>query len=162
MAKKREAVDSLKELGKKGLSALSVLQSRRGLAAAFGKSFQGDRDLYPELGYPLLLTFEQMAAKYERQDIAGRIVDLPPQDTWKNGTIVKEADPKNADSEFETQWEALVKRLRIWHFMERVDRLAGIGEYGVLMLGLKGQGENELMNEAEQVSGPDDIIFRAP
>ena len=156
---KRETVASLKELGKKGLSALSVLQSRRGLAASLGKSFSGDRDLYPELGYPKILQFDQMAAKYERQDIAGRIVDLPPQDTWKNGTEVKEADTKNAGSKFELEWEALVKRLRIWHFLERVDRLAGIGEYGVLMLGLKGQGENELMNEAEAVNGPDGLIF---
>ncbi|ARC89979.1 hypothetical protein [Rhodovulum sp. MB263] len=53
----------------------SALVSRKILAGRAGQSFNGARDLYETLGYPLSLTPEDYVDAYLRQDIASRIVD---------------------------------------------------------------------------------------
>ncbi len=68
----------------------SAVLTRSALSAALGKSFGGDRDLYIELGYPGIITFEQFNAMYNRQDIAGRVVDMPPDETWRRSPTVRE------------------------------------------------------------------------
>ena len=67
----------------KELVALGALLERSRLAGQLGLSFEGKRDMYETLGYSESLTFAQYAAEYDRGDIAGRVVDLPASDTWR-------------------------------------------------------------------------------
>lgn len=56
----------------------SVLGTRRWLSNKLGLAFGGERDYYEVLGYNRNPDVVDFMARYDRQDIAGRIVDLPP------------------------------------------------------------------------------------
>lgn len=120
----------------------SVLQSRANLAGQLGTQFGGDRDVYASAGYPKVLDYEHYNNKYERQEIAGRIVRLPAQWTWREPPTLKDGD--NDETEFTKAWKALTSidvkdiadQKTIWHYLERGDRVSGIGRFGVLLIGL--------------------------
>lgn len=110
----------------------SSLVSRRALANAAGQHFSGDRDLYQTMGYPRHLEPEDYVSAYLRQDIAARIVDAYPDATWREAPEVLENEP------LAEGFEALDAKLSLWRMMHRADRLAGLGHYGVILLGLDG------------------------
>jgi len=139
------------------LMVLSAISGRAALAAALGKSFRGDRDLYQALGYPLEISLEQYEAKYKRQDVAGKLVDLPARDTWRKPPTILDGDQED-ETEFTQALQKLVDQRRLWHYLERVDRLSGLGQYGVLLIGVKGEGALDQPVSAE-LSGPDRIIY---
>jgi len=106
------------------------------LARALGQTaYSGERDYYAVLGYPTSLDFDDYLTRYERQDIASRLVDLPATDTWKKPPPVSEDDA--VDTPFVLAWEAMLKRLRVWSALSRADKLSGIGRYGVLLIGVR-------------------------
>lgn len=113
----------------------SELMGRNSLALMLGMSYNGDRDLYQALGYPLKLEFSDFAARYIRQDIAKAIIDRPVKATWQGPLELVEPDISE-DTEFEDTWENLNRTLGIKSRLSRLDRLTGIGRYGVLLLGL--------------------------
>lgn len=124
------------------LVTFAVAMSRDMLAREFGqKAYGQDRDYYETLGYNANPVFTDYLSRYKRQDIAARIVDLPAQDTWKRPPAIMEAG--NDDTEFVKAWEALADRLHVWSMLSRADRLSGIGRYGVLLIGVKGQGDGD-------------------
>ena len=137
--------------------AYSSVQSRSSLAASLGKQFGGDRDLYGELGYTQRIRFEQYEGMYDRQDIAGRIIDLPADDTWRTNPVVMENG--ELDTEFTRDYNVLAEKIRLYHYLHRLDRLTGIGRYGAMLVGLRGQAD--LNAPAEQVSGIADVTFLA-
>lgn len=117
------------------LQALSVLLSRARLMARLGQHYDGDRDLYEALGYPLTLTYDHYAAKYERQDIAKAIINRPINATWRGKFNLLESDD-DEDTPLEKAWNELYKRLKLKSKFVRLDKLSCLGKYGILLLGL--------------------------
>jgi len=120
----------------KGLRVLaSALVSRSNIAKRLGMSYGGDRDLYQALGYSKTLQFDDFWARYERQDIAARIVDAPVNASWRKVPEVNENDED--ETQFEKAWTALTKdsMVKVYHYIRRADKLAGVCQYGVLFLG---------------------------
>jgi len=115
----------------------SDLATRLGFAATLGKSFGGQRDLYAAMGYPLNITFEAYLGRFLRQDICSRVVSASPDATWRGvPKVVDNSRGPDADqTEFEKAWEKLVEAKHVYHYLNRVDVLSGIGRYGVLLLG---------------------------
>ena len=109
--------------------------SRALLMARMGQQYGGDRDLYEALGWDLNVTYDMYAAKYERQDIAKAIIDRPVKATWRGGFKIVESDD-DKETALEREWEKLNKKLKLLPIFIRLDKLVGIGEYGVLLLGL--------------------------
>lgn len=143
------------------LRALSSLIARSELATGLGLQFGSDRDLYKVYGYKQAIAFQDYMARYQRQDIAKRIIEAAPRATWRNAPeIVQIGDKRGEKSEFEKAWDALARRLSIWEYLKRADVIAGIGRYGVLLLGVQGQGALE--TPLPKLRGPDDIIYLAP
>lgn len=136
----RKAQDSSSSSSDKNskLTVLSALLSRAAMAGRLGKQFDGHRDTYNVLGYKLNPDFNDFYAKYRRQDIAARVVDAAPQATWRRQPIIYEDNSKKPTTEFEIKWAKLAKRLKIYHYLERADRLSGIGRYGIILLGVRG------------------------
>jgi len=113
------------------------------LGRMLGWSHDGRRDLYKAFGYPQVGTvdvtlFEQM---YARGGIASRIIRAFPADTWCDyPALADEAGSSTTKGEdgyspFSEAWETLCEKLKLAHYFERVDRLSGIGQYAVLLLG---------------------------
>lgn len=149
---------------KKGLvtNLASYIAQRAGLAQALGKQFGGKRDLFEALGYKKEPDYNDYYAHYDRTDIAGRIVDMPPSATWRNVPTIKEDTEADEPTEFEQAWAELCDRLRVWHYFERVDRLAGIGHYAVLLIGVRGNTDLSLPIEEDHLDSPEDIIYLTP
>lgn len=115
---------------------MSDLLQRAKLALLAGLQFGGKRDLYEVLGYKRVLTFDDYYAKYQRQDIAKRVVAAPPRATWRNPPTLKLRSNKKESANFQKAWDKLAANHHIWGKIEKADKLSGIGRYGIMLLGL--------------------------
>jgi uncharacterized protein len=120
----------------------------------FWKNFldPAGRDIDRECGYPPFITIEQMRQMYDREGIGTRVVDVWPDESWKNNPEVYELEEEDTETEFEVEWNKLQKKFNIYSFLHRIDKMSGIGYYGLLLYGLndgrrlhepvKGMGED--------------------
>lgn len=111
--------------------------SRTELANKMGLSFGTKRDLYQACGYPSEqdLDYTYFKSRFDRQGIATRIICAPVAATWKLSPEVYEDEDPKIETVFESTWNDLVLNKNIWSRIKRVDTLAGIGQYSVLLLG---------------------------
>ena len=140
------------------IRALSdVLTARSNLQQKLGQSYSGDRKLYEALGYPLTMSFARYQGRYERQDIAKRIVDIYPGATWRD----KPALVQDLENKEDTEWDKRIKEVfdntRLWHYIARTDKMAGIGNYAVLFLGFD---DNKSFDTP--VQGAKELIYCTP
>lgn len=128
----------------------SSLLSRERFVRQFMDS-RKNRDVDDECGYPKTneLTPEHYALLYSRESVATRVVDVWPDECWKIVPEVFEDPDPDKETEFEAAWKALDAQLNggeskfkdekgspIWEYLKRIDKLSGVGSYGVLLLGL--------------------------
>lgn len=92
--------------------------------------FGGKRNLYDVFGYTVNPTYDQKYFKYLRQDIAGRVVDAPAAALWTNPPVVESTDEK-----WNELFNDLIERHNLWSEIEKVDKLAGIGRFSILLIG---------------------------
>jgi hypothetical protein len=98
--------------------------------------FGGKRNLYDVYGYPKSLTADDRLAKYIRQDITSRIVDMPAEETWTNPPVI-EAD--DGDGAFVKAWTTFTnKHRKLWPLMTQVDKLLYFDEFAACLIGLPG------------------------
>ena len=141
------------------IRALStVLLERLQFMRRAGISFKGARDLYEVLGYPRILSYPDYRARYARGGISKRIVEAYPKATWRGGVEIIDDENPETSTEFEQAFEALEKRLKIWTRLQRVDILAGLSNYAVLLLGAPG----DLSTELPRAKGPDSLLYLTP
>ena len=124
-----KAIQSLQDI-----QTLSTILSRANLAAQLGQQYGGDRNIYTALGYDTDIKYDKYVAAYERQDMAKAVIDRPVVTTWSGGFKIVESRQK--DTDFENAWDVLYKRLMLRSKFPSLDRLTGLGTYGVLLLGL--------------------------
>jgi hypothetical protein len=117
------------------IKVFSELMNRISLAKELGQQYSGKRDLYTAFGYETQLTFTNFYTQYKRQDIARAIIDKPVKASWRGPVMILEGDDENY-TPLEKAWEELYDRLRLKNKLTILDKLTGIGTYGVLLLGL--------------------------
>lgn len=137
----------------------TVLLARMQFMRQAGVSFKGLRDLYEVLGYDRDITTEQYRERYERGGIAGTIVDVMVDATWRGGMELIEDEDPEVDTAFEAAWQALEERLNLTTYLIRVDRLSRLSDYAVLLIGTSLDGE--LSSELPK-GAPDNFIFLQP
>jgi uncharacterized protein len=139
-------------------SLASDILGRTKLAMAAGITFAGLRDLWRALGYKRELTTGDYRARFERNEIAYRIVTAFPRATWKGSGELIEDETTMDSTEFEAAWFELTYRLKIWPLFRRADVLAGLGDYATILIGAAGK----LNEELPQMNGPQDILYLQP
>lgn len=112
----------------------SLLRSRADIMAKAGTTFGGEREHYRIFGWPLAPDFDTWEHLYERGGIAKRIVCSYPQATWRSAPEVKDASGKE-ESQFEAAWKQFCEKKRVYHYLERVDRMARMGQFSILFIG---------------------------
>ena len=118
------------------LQVVGSLVARMELANKMGtQQYGGDRDMTQALGYKETITYADYYARYKRQDMAKAIIDRPVKSTWQGGVEIIEADD-DKETKLEKAWVDLEDKLHITSVLSRLDRLTGIGRYGILLLGL--------------------------
>lgn len=141
---------------------VSELVARSRLSSLAGKAYDGKRDYYDEFGWKRELTFEHYYDKYQRQDIAARIIEAPAKKSWEKEPKIKAED----NEEFEEGVKQIKKNTDLFHNMKRADILSGIGEYGILLVGVKGRDEQQVDLEEPledgALDGPEDIAYLKP
>lgn len=89
-----------------------------------------------ECGYPRWITPMMYRYMYDRDDTARRVVDIYPNESWATDPQVYEDEDEETETEFEIAWQALCDDYNVMQMLYRVDRLSGIGHYGVLLIGM--------------------------
>ena len=140
----------------------STLINRANLASRAGMTFRGQRDIYEYLGYKRNLLYADYYERYKRGGIASRLIDAYPQATWRQRPVLLDPGAQLQDdrSEFIQSFDAMAKRLNLYHYFERADKLAGIGRYSIVMIGVK--GGQSLDTSLPRISSFDDIIYMTP
>lgn len=145
--------------------ANSILTDRVALGS-LGSQYGGKRDTYEAAGYDKAITPDQYALRYLRQDIAGRIVDIYPEETWRKPPEIR--DTESADlSQFERAWQYLVDtsdsgdgetQRGLFHYIVRADKLAGLGRYAVILLGIN---DGQALDQPVETKArkPEDLIY---
>jgi hypothetical protein len=146
---------------KQKIIQLASVISRRSLGALVGFSHQGERNIYKAVGYKTDLTFADYLVQYERQDIAARVVDAPPQATWRRDPEILEDDDKSTETTFEEDILKLATKKKLFKWLERADRISGIGEFGLLFIGVNDGRKPEEPVDVESLDGIDDILYFA-
>ena len=145
----------------KAWRVLGQLFSRAGFARSMGKTFGTDRDLWPTLGYRDVVDVETFLSFYERGDIASQIIDLPPDTTWRFAPEIRLTEDQEEGQTFIDEVKALDDRVGLFAKMAQVDRLSGIGRFGILLMGLRGddQSSASLKEPAGRLTSLKDVIF---
>jgi hypothetical protein len=118
-----------------------------------GRIFSSGTDdrIYQECGYPYTasLSPEYYRDLYDRDPIANRVVQLMPKETMQGQPTVYEDTAAEVSTPFEEDWDNLSRTLSpcpsfyqdeqgslVWEYMLRADILSGIGQFGLILLGI--------------------------
>ena len=101
----------------------------------------GPRDIDDECGYVPWLTPFHYQSMYDREGIAKRVVHCEPEETWVMDPEVYEDEDPETDTPFEEAVKDFVETYNIWHYLQRIDILSGIGQFGILMFGLNDEAD---------------------
>lgn len=116
------------------LKANSVLMARMQFASSLGLTFDGARQLYQVLGYKKQLTFQDYYLQYQREDLGKVVIDKVVNGCWANKPQLKDETGQD-ESPFEKEYDAFAKQLKLYSVLNRLDKLLGLGDYAVLLLG---------------------------
>jgi len=102
-------------------------------------SGEGDtrRDYNKECGYPVSIREDEYRETYERDGVAARVVDVYPDECWAMMPEVIETEELD-----ETPWEKKFNELNdaenldLLGTLHRMDKMSGIGQFGIMLLGL--------------------------
>lgn len=120
-----------------------------------GLQYGGKRDIWETAGYEKAPTFDHYWNMYKRDAIGGRIVDMAPKTTWRTPPFIVEEGQE--ETTFTKAFDALATKLKLWRYFERVDRLSGVGRYGILLIGTR--GSEDMKRPLKKLSGPDSVIY---
>lgn len=138
-------------------AAGSVLLERYRFARETGYGFGTARDYYTVLGYDRQVTNRQYREEYQRGGIAGTIVDVMPDATWRGQMWVEEDEDPNNVTPFEQAWDDLDAKLALQTKMLRVDKVSRLSTFGVLLIGAPGDLDEELPH-----GKPEDLLYLTP
>lgn len=141
-------------------AAASAIFTRWQFLNRAGITYNGLRDGYQIFGFKRELGLADYRDRYERGGVAGAVVDIMPDATWRGTVEVREDKDAKTDTVFEQAWKSLDQRLQIQAKMLRVDKLSRLSNYAVALLGVK--GDAPLDQELPRGAGPDDVIFLQP
>lgn len=155
-----ELIKELKSNGALQNNVTSDVAFRRALGGAMGTSHNGDRDLWEVFGYPSTLKSQDFWTLYNRGDIANRIIRAFPSATWRNKPDITDETKNEGDeiSPFSKAWNDLEREHKIYSFIERADRLSGLGQFSVLYMGF---GDKEDIDKT-LVRGNAKLLFMSP
>jgi len=95
-----------------------------------GIQFHGQRDLYEVFGWNRRVDYRNFIASYYRQGMAKRVVDAPVLGCWTDPPTLQ-AD----NEEFNIAFQEIIEEQALWFHVIRLDKLAGLGKYAVMVVG---------------------------
>lgn len=115
-----------------GLLSMNATVLRR---EVLSKLLNPGKDINFECGYPETISTQEYKSMYDREGVGTRVVNLLPEESWAVPPEIYEKE-ESEETEFDKKWKALAKDKNIFHFLQRIDVLSGIGRFGILLIGL--------------------------
>lgn len=128
---------------------LSNAMTSRAKLISKGMETDDRRDIAKECGEPATAQIDTATLRdlYERLGVAKRVVNILPDECWASEPEVYESEDEEEETAFEEAWGELNSNLSgkshfnggsspVWQYLHKIDSLSGIGNYGVLLLGL--------------------------
>ncbi len=107
-----------------------------GMRSGVGRQYDGLRDVQKVCGYAENLTWQDYWDTYDRFELAGRIVEAYPSSTFTQAPSVIDR-LTGEETKFELQMNGLLKHTpMISSYLQRLDILAGIGQYAIMLMGV--------------------------
>lgn len=113
----------------------SILSQLTNRALAVLGLYGGNRDLYRAYGWKSKPGPVDFIHKYRRQDIAKRVIDTPVEALWSDPPTL------DADEAFLKAWNDILAQIPVFASLQRLDKLAGLGRYAVMVVGFD-DGQN--------------------
>jgi len=111
---------------------MNVMTSRADLLSTL---FDPRRDIDDECGYPKTIDEIQFRRMYDRE-MGRRVVNVYPEETWKQLPRIYEDPDPDTDTPFEASLEDVENGYHLLHYLQRADELSGVGHYGIILWGL--------------------------
>jgi hypothetical protein len=109
-----------------------------------------NRDLDVQFGYPEIINKMMYERLFYRNAIANRVISLYPAECWLNSPEIYDQEVPG-HSEFEEAVDKVFTKHHCFGFLKRIDQLSGIGNYGILLLGVSdGKKLNEPIDGVEE------------
>lgn len=145
-----------------GVSVNMAIPSRRALAGRVQSTHNGKRNLYDVFGYRDVITPEEYRQRFQRQDIAKRIVAAYPEACWSSEPIITDNDDMQGDTTFDKSLKEIIEhpQLKIYHYIRRLDKVMSLGCFAVLFIGVRDGKKAQLPLDTK--INIDDILFFAP
>jgi len=132
--KDQKILTNILNIQKEKIQTLSAVVARTNLANALGQRYDGDRDLYEALGYKTTLIYDDYISQYSRHDMTKAVIDRPVKVTWSGDIKIVESKIEG-ETNLEKEWIALQEKLKLKTKFVRLDKLTGLGGFGVMLLG---------------------------
>lgn len=116
---------------------MSAVMQRLSIANLVGRQMFGQRDLYATFGYTRIIRYLEAWQRYRRQDMFARVIDAPVSALWSNPPMIT-----SDNKEWQKVWDDLVTNFHLYRTLARVDKMAGLGDYATLLVGLEDSGKN--------------------
>lgn len=94
-----------------------------------------NRDYDAQFGYPVQINKFDYQHMYDRDPVAHRVVELYPIECWQQLPEVLDSDSPT-QSDFEKQVHKVFSQHNLWGMLRRIDILSGIGNFGILLMGV--------------------------
>lgn len=117
------------------------------------------RNYRKECGYPEVITVGDYHNIYLRNGLCQRIVNLMPDECAQSQAQVQELDSGEDETPWESDFQDHANAVNLWHYIQQTDRLAGIGRFGILLLGFN-DGQT-LDKPVKKVAGMEIMYLRA-
>lgn len=114
-------------------NVISTLRNLRGLKDLMNTG--QTRDMDTEFGHPAVISSDDYWKKFDRGDVASRVVSIYPEECFSEAPLIYETEDEE-ETEFERELNFLEDELHLSSFLLRADILSGVGRFGVMLLGL--------------------------
>lgn len=109
-----------------------------------------NRDLDYECGYPNRITLSHLQRIWERDGLGAKLISIWPDESFRVYPEIVEGEQWD-DTDFETRWKQMDKDYKLNHALHTADKLSGIGQFGILLLGIA--DGRDLSEPVEGVTG---------
>lgn len=114
------------------------------------------KDIEAECGHPEFISTADYKLKFERGDVADRIIRLYPEECFSEPPLIYETEDED-ETDFEKRWKELNETWRLSSILLRADVLSGVGRFGIIVLGINDgksldQPVEVVVNEAKRLS----------
>jgi len=106
-----------------------------------------NRDMYEVLGYDKKLDIDDYRGKYDRGDIATRIIELAPHDSWSKHPIITDSPDSPDKTDFQKKFEKLAESVNLFNNFMGVDIGQRIGEFSALFIGVSERGDDDTIKK---------------